>query len=200
MQTRQKGGYAMLLYHASGTAGIKTLEPRISNHGRALVYFSQKRENTLVYLSNAIERYCKSVSFEHKGPWQKWASYGFTKDGRLLLEEYYENALDETYKGVSGYIYSVRSDASCVPQGDIPYACTSGSAMPVAGCEFVEDAYAALIEAESAGLICIRRYAELSKSTLAFIERVIPKEYANAQSAPDYRLFLRAKFKDILRL
>lgn len=93
----------MLLYHASGTAGIKTLEPRISNHGRALVYFSQKRENTLVYLSNAIERYCKSVSFEHKGPWQKWASYGFTKDGRLLLEEYYENALDETYKGVSGY-------------------------------------------------------------------------------------------------
>ena len=72
--------------------------------------------------------------------------------------------------------------------------------MPVAGCEFVEDAYAALIEAESAGLICIRRYAELSKSTLAFIERVIPEEYANTQSAPDYRLFLRAKFKDILRL
>ena len=48
-----------MYYHASPIGTIKRLEPRVSNHGVPLVYFSKKRENVLVYLSNAIERYCK---------------------------------------------------------------------------------------------------------------------------------------------
>ncbi len=40
-------------YHASPTKDLTTLEPRISNHGVPLVYLSKKRENVLVYLSNA---------------------------------------------------------------------------------------------------------------------------------------------------
>ena len=49
----------MLCYHASPIADITTLEPRISNHGSPLVYVSQKRENVLVYLSNAVEKFCR---------------------------------------------------------------------------------------------------------------------------------------------
>lgn len=45
-----------MYYHASPIGTIKRLEPRVSNHGVPLVYFSKKRENVLVYLSNAIER------------------------------------------------------------------------------------------------------------------------------------------------
>ena len=52
-----------MLYHASGTGGIRVLEPRRSNHGVPLVYFSRKRENVLVYLSNAIEKYCRETGF-----------------------------------------------------------------------------------------------------------------------------------------
>lgn len=50
-----------MYYHASRTGNIKKLEPRISNHGIPLVYFSTKPENTLVYLSNAVEKFCKLI-------------------------------------------------------------------------------------------------------------------------------------------
>ena len=33
-----------MFYHASSVEGIKTLEPRISNHDIPLIYFSEKRK------------------------------------------------------------------------------------------------------------------------------------------------------------
>ena len=42
-----------MYYHASSIGGITRLEPHISNHGLPLIYFSTKRENVLVYLSNS---------------------------------------------------------------------------------------------------------------------------------------------------
>ena len=50
-----------MYYHASRTKDIKVLEPRVSNHKVPLIYFSSKRENVLVYLSNAIEKYCNET-------------------------------------------------------------------------------------------------------------------------------------------
>ena len=46
----------MSFYHASSVKNINELEPRVSNHNIPLIYFSNKRENVLVYLSNAIEK------------------------------------------------------------------------------------------------------------------------------------------------
>ena len=83
-----------MLYHASPVGGLRVLEPAVSNHGRALVYFSRKRENVLVYLCNAVERYCRETGFAHTGRWTKWGPYGFEPDGRLRLEEYYPDALE----------------------------------------------------------------------------------------------------------
>ena len=77
-----------MYYHASRTGDIKKLEPRISNHGVPFVYFSTKPENTLVYLSNAVEKFCKETGFCYDGTWEKWATYGFDNHGTLILEEY----------------------------------------------------------------------------------------------------------------
>ena len=71
-----------MYYHASQVKDIKVLEPRISNHGIPLIYFSTKRENVLVYLSNAIQKYCRDTGFAWDGVWKKWGPYGFAKDGR----------------------------------------------------------------------------------------------------------------------
>ena len=68
-----------MFYHASQIEGITTLEPRVSNHEIPLVYFSTKRENVLVYISNAIEKFCKDTGFAYDGKWQKWGLMGLMK-------------------------------------------------------------------------------------------------------------------------
>lgn len=183
-----------MFYHASQTAGIQKLEPRISNHGIPLIYFSTKRENTLVYLSNAIEKYCRETGFAHEGQWQKWGPYGFDKEGRLQLQEYYPDALESTYHGVSGYIYSTSRIEPAEMAIDIRNAAVTSTPVPVEACEFVPDALEAILAAERDGLISIMRYEEMPDKMRAWLEATIPQEYAEAEAHPEYRYFLKAKF------
>ncbi len=183
-----------LLYHASPVEGIKELEPRVSNHGDLRVYFSLKRENTLVYLSNAVERFCRQTGFQHEGVWRKWGPYGFTPDRRLRLEEYYPNALQETYKGVSAYIYTVQwSEKNQILTG-IPDAFYSDQPIRVAGCEFIKDAYAEIMKAYEEGKIDIVRYEEWSEKQRESNCKMIAAEYETADRYPDYKYFLEHKF------
>lgn len=183
-----------MYYHASQVKGIKVLEPRISNHNIPLIYFSVKRENVLVYLSNAIEKYCKETGFSHNDKWHKWASYGFDSDGILILDEYYPNAIADTYKGVSGYIYYVDTIHENENSINISNAVTTSNPVIVTDVEFVEDAYLEILKAAEAGLIKIRKYEDMSNKMLSWIENTIKNEYANAEDEPDYRYFLKGKF------
>lgn len=187
-----------MYYHASPVRDIAVLEPRISNHGKPLVYLSQKRENVLVYLCNAIERYCKETGFAHEGIWQKWAAYGFDPDGIQRIEEYYPDALKKTYQGVSGYIYS--AEAVITPDFDprIPDAVATGEQVKVTGVEFVADAYLAILEAAEKGLVRIRRYEDSTPKQLEWIRTTIRKEYEEAAAHPEYRHFLKGNFPHIL--
>ena len=182
-----------MLYNASQIPNIKTLTPRISNHGTPLIYFSSKRENVLVYLSNAVEKYCRENSFPHDGTYHKWASYGFRSDGLLRLDEYWQNSTPDTYKGVSGYIYTV-SEEHLTPMNDIPFAYTSASPVPVDSCEFVPDAYQALLYAAEQGKIILTSYEQNSPRMLDWINTVITEEYEKSQNSPEYRFFLKSKF------
>ena len=187
-----------MYYHASSVKGIKELEPRISNHGIPLIYFSKKRENVLVYLSNAIEKYCRETGFVYKGRWQKWGPYGFTKDGRQCLEEYYPDALRKTYQGVSGYIYMAENITDSGFEVKIPDAATSSQPVPVFAVEFVPDAYEAILQAGKDGLIVIRRYEEMTEKMKEWNRRTIRQEYEDAKNHPEYRHFLLGNFQDIL--
>lgn len=182
-----------MLYHASPVGGIEVLQPNASNHNEPLLYFSDKRENVLVYLSNAVEKFCRETGFVHTGKWHKWASYGFDADGILQLDEYYPHALEDTYKGVSGYIYTV-CPCEHRPMRQIPNAFVTDRAVAVDGVEYIEDAYEEIRKAEQAGLIKLRRYEDLDDGFLQWIEKTIRTEYKNAEDAPDYRHFLKAKF------
>ena len=188
-----------MYYHASPVGGIAQLEPRISNHGVPLVYFSKKRENVLVYLSNAIEKYCKETGFSYEGKWQKWGPYGFNKDGRLRLEEYYPNALISTYKGVSGYIYSAETVTDSGVDIQVPDAVTSGVAVKVKDVEYVPDAYEAILLAEREGLITILRYEDMPEKMREWNEKTIKEEYEGASEHPEYRHFLKGNFPNIIK-
>ncbi len=183
-----------MFYHASQISDIKVLEPRISNHNKPLIYFSTKRENVLVYLSNAIEKHCKETGFIHSEKWHKWASYGFEPDGTLRLDEYYPGAIEDTYKGVSGYIYSVETICENEDNINISNAVTTSKPAIVTGVEYIEDAYSEILKAADAGLIKIRKYENMSDKMLAWIENTIKNEYILAENEPDYRHFLKAKF------
>lgn len=184
----------MKYYHASPVCGITQLEPRVSNHGSPLVYVSRKRENVLVYLSNAVEKFCREAGIEHCGPYYKWASYGFAKDGILQLDEYWPDALAETYAGIGGYIYTVGQSDALQPMQDIPDAFCSALPLEATGCEYIPDALTAILQAETAGLLRIRRYEQLGENTLRWLERVIPQDYGTNAAHPEYRAFLKAKF------
>lgn len=183
-----------MYYHASSIGEIAVLEPRISNHQTPLVYFSQKRENVLVYLSNAVEKFCKENGFQYAGIWQKWASYGFDKDGIQHISEYYPDALVDTYKGVSGFIYSVERMDDCGFQTKIPFAAASEKPVKVSACEQVNDAYQEILSAEKRGLIRITRYNQITEKMREWIFRAVREEYKNAVNHPEYRFFLEGKF------
>ncbi|WP_314851689.1 hypothetical protein [uncultured Solobacterium sp.] len=188
-----------MFYHASQIEGITTLEPRVSNHDILLVYFSTKRENVLVYLSNAIEKYCKDSGFIYDGKWHKWGPYGFNEDGRLRLEEYYPNALINTYKGVSGYIYSAKDVKDSGYNLQIPDAISSSEEVNVINVEYIPDAYEAILQAEKDGLITVLRYEDLSEKRKNRIIEIIKEEYEKSTNQSDYRHFLIGNFPDILK-
>ena len=183
-----------MYYYASPVEGIIQLEPRISDHHIPLIYFSTKRENTLVYLCNAIEKYCKETRFLYDGIWKKWGPYGFTKDRILQLQEYYPDALEKTYKGVSGYIYSTESITDSGFEIKIPDAASSSVPVTVSGSEYVPDAYEAILDAEENGLIDIIRYDEMPDAMRECLKKTIIHEYEDADDHPEYRHFLKGNF------
>lgn len=188
-----------MYYHASQIKGIKVLEPRISNHNIPLIYYSSKRENVLVYLSNAVEKYCRENHFSHNGMWSKWGPYGFDSDGILRYEEYYPNALEETYDGVNGYIYSSEKiEADKQFELNIPYAFVTRKETEVTHCEYIESALEEILKAEKQGLIRIVRYNDFIEKREGWLKRIIPIEYSESQNHPEYQFFLKEKFSEYL--
>ena len=187
-----------MFYHASPVKGLAQLEPRISNQDIPLVYFSRKRENVLVYLSNAVEKYCRETGFCHEGRWNKWGPYGFDKDGRMRLEEYYPDALRLTYEGVSGWIYMSEAVEDCGVSLQIPDAVSSRIPVKVSGAEYVPDAYEAILKAEAEGSVRILRYDQIPEKMRERIEKIIREEYEGADSHTEYRHFLKGRFFHII--
>ena len=187
-----------LLYHASPIPHLTELTPHVSNHGKPLVYLSDRRESVLVYLSNPVERHCLRTGFAHNGPFYKFASYGFSPEGKPVLEEYYPDAFADTFAGVSGWIYRAEC-AGCTPLPGIPGAFVSEAPVLVAGAEFIPDAYAEILRAEREGLLLLRRYGDHSPRKLRWIAVMAETEYQNAGDRPEYRDFLRAKFPHLPR-
>lgn len=185
-------------YHASPIANIEILEPRISNHNVPLVYFSAKRENVLVYLSNAVEKYCKETGFSYTGNWSKWGPYGFDQSGKQVIEEYYPDALFETYAGVEGYIYSLKDNENLFAKPEIPDCVVSKNPVPVETAEYIPNAYEAILQAEKEGKIGIVRYEEFIGKREEWLRKVVNVEYDSAVEHPEYRHFLQGKFERYL--
>nr|WP_307990986.1 hypothetical protein [uncultured Niameybacter sp.] len=110
------------------------------------------------------------------------------------MEEYYPNATEETYRGVSGFIYCVDHVEDYILQKDIPFAAVSNKPVQVASVEYIADAYEELLKLEKDKKIIIRRYEENSDEKKMWIEKVIREDFNIYQSRLDYITFLKGKF------
>ena len=182
-----------IYYHASPVPDLTILEPRDAGAGPRL-YFSAARENTLVYLSNPVERFCRETGFPWKGPFQKWATYGFDCAGLPVLEEYYPGYFQETFGGVPGYIYSAVKVPDPRPMREIPRGYWTDGRVAVEQIEAVPDALAAMEEAARRGLMRLKSYDAHPPRVRRWIEETVRREYEAGGGHPEYRAFLRAKF------
>lgn len=180
-----------MFYHASPIVDLKELEPKVSKYHIPLIYSSDKREHVLIDLSNAIEKHCKEMNFQHKGKYTKWASYGFIDEGKLQIEEYYPNALIETYKGVSGYIYHCSNlEVKVDFDVKIPHTFVTDKPIKVNGYEYISDAYEAIMTAEKQGLIEIKNYDDfMSEKKKDWLISMIKEQFKTNLNQPDYRFF-----------
>ena len=144
-----------------------------------------------------MEKYCKEIGFESSARYYRFMSYRFAEDNILEVLEYWPNALEETYAGVSGYIYAT----SYLPNAqtmDIPYVTASETPVTIESAEYIPDACLALKQAKKEGKIKIVRYHENSTERLEHIKTLVCREYTKAQAIPEYKIFLEAKFHSML--
>lgn len=134
------------------------------------------------------------TGFSFEGSCYKWASYGFNQDGILCIEEYYPNAIVDTYGGISAYIYTADIVEDIKPLGDIPGTFTTDKCVEVKGCEFISDAYEAIMEAVSEGKTLIQKYEDMSTKKREWVEETITEEYRNKREFHEYIHFLKGKF------
>ncbi len=76
----------MVVYHGSPNEGIKVFTPRISTHGKPVIYASDRMDTVLLYCA-------------------KWNDFMLTCGSEDVVVERYKGAFDELYKNKKGYIY-----------------------------------------------------------------------------------------------
>ncbi len=181
----------MILFHGSRTPNITTLKS-FGDGEKPLIYFFSKRENTLIYLCNAVERFCQQTGFNFQGKYATWGPYGFDSDGTLCWSEYYPNALWETFGEAEGYVYKV--DTCAQKHKYIPTAYVSDVPVEVLECEIIPDVYQEILKMESEGKLRISRYEDMSEGRKNWLQKTMKEQYAYPEISPDYKYFLENKF------
>lgn len=102
--------------------------------------------------------------------------------------------MQETYKGVSEYIYKVEQNETIQILDGIPDVFYSYEPVQVASCEFIKDAYYEILQAYDKDEIDIIRYEDWTKKQRESNRRMILKEYETADNHPEYEYFLQHKF------
>ena len=118
----------MTLYHGSPQGGIGMLQPSLSQHGKAYVYFSTNPVIAAMYVFNPLP-----------AP-HAFFPYGFDREGRLIYEEYYEGQFEQLYGGREGFLYECDNVPGAFNPTQIPHVLVSAAPVPVSRCIRIPDA------------------------------------------------------------
>ena len=148
-----------MLYHVSGTAGIKILEPRVSSHGKAYVY--------------AINNLVTALLF---GARHDDFDFLLTEeDGRPVVYECYPGAFEKIYAGKSCSVYEIAEDGflSGVTSWEPEFVCEE--AIEVLRETFVPDLYGHLQEEEKQGNLVLNRYEDTMEYKKLISEHIVDR-------------------------
>lgn len=169
-------------YHGSSYKGLKELSP-FTKKGATIcdpcVYMTTDKIHAALYI------------------WDKpfyFFTYGFTSDGRIHYEEYFEDALKYFYKNKSGAIYMCEGDFETAEKTGIKNLVTSCAPVKISESEIVNDVYDYIISAENAGKIKITRYADLSEERIAGIKKQIEMIKNDAATNAEELKFIKEIF------
>ena len=148
----------MTYYHCSPVSGIKLLEPKSPRlfDKPAKVYMTTLYPMVLMY---GIQNY------EY--------TYGYTKEKKIIFEEYFPNELETLYKGKSASLYICQPET--VEATRIPNEAVSDRPVPVVEEIHIPDVYEAILEQERLGELVIRRHHELPEKMLEWIRKTETK-------------------------
>ena len=132
-----------MLYHGSATAGIQTLQAR---GDKRVVYLTDNYVYALFYL---------------RDPQIDFVTCGVTRDGTVCYEERFPDQIRTLYAGRSGWIYRCEESAQ-MEKTRVPGIWVCREDVPVAGAEYIADAYEALVPYLAEGKVRVRVYETLS--------------------------------------
>lgn len=133
------------IYHVSTKPGITMLEPRVSVHGKPLVYGTQCLEFALLFGSEN-----RHGDFD--------GIYGIDENGVPFFDEAYVDSLKERFDGQTCYIYEL--DPTDFKEGQTSFGGEVVSEKPVKvlSCTKVENVYDRLKEAQAEGKIKLTEF------------------------------------------
>ncbi|WP_124100225.1 hypothetical protein [Ruminococcus sp. Marseille-P6503] len=178
-----------VLFHGSQIAGIESLLPVSSVHGKKVVCLTSNEVLAAVYSVKPVE-----------APYY-WYPYGFDQKGRVCYNEYYENALSDIYKGKSGYIYCCEKKPDIVPLENIKDAFVSYKPCKIMSVEKLDDVYERLLEYIEQGRLVLKKFDNTNERQRSFAEKMIADEIKEHRlyEKPEnpYARFLRERFHEV---
>ncbi len=134
-----------MLYHVSGTSGLKILQPRLSSHGKPYVY--------------AVDNFVTGLIFGAKHDDFDFMILEDEAD-KPEIYECYAGAFDEVFKGKRCSVYEVSEDDFCRGATNWGPELVCNHAVPVLWETVVPDLHGALLEEEARGTLLIHRYED----------------------------------------
>ena len=83
------------------------------------------------------------------------------KDGVLVFQEMFSNALEHLYKGLSGYVYHCTGEYEHENDSGVHTCAISKEPVPVTGFDFIADVHSEILSYEEQGKFIYERYEKL---------------------------------------
>lgn len=136
-------GEARIVYHVSGTAGIRVLQPRVSSHGKAYVYAVEDLVTGLLFGTRKDDFDFQIITDE---------------SGKTHVYECYPEGFRKVYGGKSCSVYELPGESFQRGRTSWTAELVSEQEVAVRSETIVPDLYQRLLEEEKAGKLFLHRY------------------------------------------